>query len=277
MKRLHFSLKYRVCKTLDLAESNDPLSKGFDIFLLGLIFLNVVAVALETVDSLYEKYQGLFQAFEGFSIAFFTVEYILRIWSCTVKTAYRHPLWGRLRYMITPLALVDLLAILPFYLPLLSPQFRVGRSLRLLRLFRVLKLNRYTDSLKILGRVLRLKQEELLLSLFVLSILLAVASSMIYFAEHEAQPEAFSSIPEAMWWGTITLTTVGYGDVYPVTLVGRILGAVLAILGIGLFALPAGILASGFSEELQARKEKKRQDSTQICPHCGQPINHHEE
>ncbi len=274
MKRLHFSLKYRVCKTLDLAESNDPLSKAFDILLLGLIFLNVIAVALETVDSLYNQYQSWFKIFEGVSVLFFTVEYILRIWSCTVKTAYRHPIWGRLKYMITPLALVDLLAILPFYLPLVAPQLRVGRSLRLLRLFRVLKLNRYTDSLKILGRVLRLKQEEILLSLFVLSILLAVASSIIYYAEHEAQPEAFSSIPEAMWWGTITLTTVGYGDVYPVTLLGRILGGMLAILGIGLFALPAGILASGFSEELQARKAKKRQDSTQICPHCGKTINH---
>lgn len=273
MKKLHFSLKYRVCKTLDLGESNDSLSKAFDIFLLGLIFLNVVAVALETVDSLYENYRFLFQAFEGFSVLFFTVEYILRIWSCTVKLHYRHPIWGRVRYIITPLALIDLLAILPFFLPLLSPQLRIGRSLRLLRLFRVLKLNRYTDSLRILGRVLRLKQEELLLSLFVLAVLLAVASTMIYFAEHDAQPEAFSSIPEAMWWGTITLTTVGYGDVYPVTLVGRILGATLAILGIGLFALPAGILASGFSEELQARKAKKRQTQPQICPHCGEIIN----
>lgn len=272
MKTPYFSLKYRVCKTLDLAEANDPLSRVFDIFLLGLIFLNIVAVALETVDSLYEQYRSWFQSFEIFSILFFTVEYILRIWSCTVKTAYQHPIWGRLRYMITPLALVDLLAILPFYLPLLAPQMRVGRSLRLLRLFRVLKLHRYTDSLRILGRVLRFKQEEIFLSLFVLSILLAVASSIIYFAEHEAQPEAFSSIPEAMWWGTITLTTVGYGDVYPVTLLGRILGAILAILGIGLFALPAGILASGFSEELEARKAKKQERKTQICPHCGKPI-----
>jgi voltage-gated potassium channel len=174
--------------------------------------------------------------------------------------------------MLTPLALIDLLAIIPFYLPLLSPQMRVGRALRLFRLFRVLKLNRYTDSLTIVVQVLRLKQEELILSLFVLSILLAIASSLIYFAEHQAQPDAFSSIPEAMWWGTITLTTVGYGDVYPVTLIGRILGAILAILGIGLFALPAGILASGFAEELQVRKSRQQPEQTRICPHCGEII-----
>ncbi len=273
MKRSRFSIKYQVCRCLDLAESEDLASKVFDFFLLGLIFLNLVAVALETVDSLYEEYRLWFQLFEIFSIAVFTVEYILRVWSCTVKQPYQHPVWGRLKFMTTPLAVIDLLAILPFYLPFLSPQLRMGRSLRLLRLFRVLKLNRYTDSLKILVRVLRLKKEELLLSLFVLLILLAIASSLIYFVEHEAQPEVFSSIPEAMWWGTITLTTVGYGDVYPITLVGRLLGGILAILGIGLFALPAGILASGFSEELQARKEKKQERKVTVCPHCGRSIN----
>ncbi|MDR9402114.1 MAG: ion transporter [Halothece sp. Uz-M2-17] len=272
MRNARSSVKYRVYTFLDLAEPEDLASKCFDIFLLGLIFLNLIAVALETVDSLYEQYQFWFQTFDTFSVAVFTVEYVLRVWSCTVKEPYHHPLWGRLRFMVTPLALIDLLAIIPFYLPLLSPQMRIGRALRLFRLFRVLKLNRYTDSLSILVRVLRLKQEELILSLFVLSVLLAIASSLIYFAEHNAQPEAFSSIPEAMWWGTITLTTVGYGDVYPITLIGRILGAILAILGIGLFALPAGILASGFSEELQARKAKKQEYNTTVCPHCGEII-----
>lgn len=272
MKNSRSPLKYRVDKFLDLAEPEDAVGKYFDIFLLGLIFLNLIAVALETVDSLFEQYFFWFRAFDIFSVAVFTVEYILRVWSCTVKESYRHPLWGRLRFMITPLALIDLLAIIPFYLPLLSPQMRVGRALRLFRLFRVLKLNRYTDSLTIVVQVLRLKQEELILSLFVLSILLAIASSLIYFAEHQAQPDAFSSIPEAMWWGTITLTTVGYGDVYPVTLIGRILGAILAILGIGLFALPAGILASGFAEELQVRKSRQQPEQTRICPHCGEII-----
>jgi len=272
MKNSRSLLKYRVDKFLGLADPEDAVGKYFDIFLLGLIFLNLIAVALETVDSIFEQYFFWFRAFDTFSVAVFTVEYILRVWSCTVKEPYRHPFWGRLRFMLTPLALIDLLAIIPFYLPLLSPQMRVGRALRLFRLFRVLKLNRYTDSLTILVQVLRLKQEELILSLFVLSILLAIASSLIYFAEHQAQPDAFSSIPEAMWWGTITLTTVGYGDVYPVTLIGRILGAILAILGIGLFALPAGILASGFAEELQVRKSQKQLEQTRICPHCGEII-----
>ncbi len=270
------SWKYRIYKILEFAEPEDQLSKYFDIFILGLIFLNIMVLALETVDSLFQTYELWFRVFEYFSGIVFTIEYVLRVWSCTVSKPYRHPFWGRVRFMVTPLAIIDLLAILPLFLPLLNSKWQVGRALRLFRLFRVLKLNRYTDSLMILVRVLRSRQEELLLSFFVLSILLAVSSTLIYFAEKDAQPEVFSSIPEAVWWGTITLTTVGYGDVYPVTVIGRIFGGVLAVLGIGIFALPAGILASGFSEELEARKARKRAKASsqpQICPHCGKQIH----
>lgn len=277
MTTQRFSLKYRIYEILEFAEPHDRSSKYFDIFILGLIFLNLVAVALETVDSLFEQYTFWFHAFDTFSVAIFTIEYILRVWTCTIRQPFRHPVWGRMKFMVTPLALIDLLAIIPFYLPLLAPELRIGRSLRLFRLFRVLKLNRYTNSLTMLLRVFRSKQQELLLSFFVLSILLAISSTLIYFAEKDAQPETFSSIPEAMWWGTITLTTVGYGDAYPVTVVGRILGGILAVLGIGIFALPAGFLASGFSEQLEAAKARKKQSrqsqQPQFCPHCGERIS----
>ncbi|NMG58964.1 ion transporter [Geitlerinema sp. P-1104] len=278
------SLKFRVAKILDLAEPDDTLSKFLDLFVLGLILLNTIAVALETVDPLFQQYFLEFRRFEQFTVSVFSIEYLLRLWSCTVIPKYRHPVWGRLKFMITPLAVIDLLAILPFflslYIPLFSPQFRMGRTVRLIRFFRVLKLHRYTDSLSILVRVYRIKKEELFLTFFVLIILLFISSTLIYFAEHTAQPEVFSSIPAAIWWGTITLTTVGYGDVYPITVLGRILGGSLAVLGIGLFALPAGILASGFAEELAVRKAQKRGRDVIICPHCGQDINsppHYEE
>lgn len=277
------TLKFRVAKILDLAEPDDILGKCLDLFILGLILLNTIAVALETVDSIFNQYFAEFRKFEQFSVFVFSIEYCLRLWSCTVIPKYRHPIWGRLKFMLTPLALIDLLAILPFflslYLPLFFPQFRMGRTVRLFRIFRVFKLNRYTESLSVLVRVFRLKKEELFLTFFVLTILLFISSTLIYFVENPAQPEVFSSIPAAIWWGTITLTTVGYGDVYPVTLLGRLLGGTLAVLGIGLFALPAGILASGFSEELAARQAKKRGRDVIICPHCGQDINsppHHE-
>ncbi len=228
----------------------------------------MTAVILETVQSLYREYAFAFTTFEAASVGVFTVEYILRLWSCTTEERFRRPVAGRLRFAATPLAVVDLLAILPFYLPMFLPlDLRFIRAIRLFRLFRLFKLGRYSESLRLLGVVLRARKEELLMTVFTLSILLIVSSSLMYFVENEAQPQVFSSIPEAMWWGIVTLTTVGYGDVYPVTPLGKFLGAVIALLGIGMFALPAGILGSGFIEEIQRKRERRR-----ICPYCGREI-----
>jgi voltage-gated potassium channel len=161
------------------------------------------------------------------------------------------------------MALVDLASILPSLLPGGVLDLRFVRAVRLLRLSRSMKIARYSQSMQTLGRVLRAKRHELAVTAFAGAILLISAASGMYFVEHEAQPNAFSSIPAALWWGVVTLTTVGYGDVYPVTLLGRCLASVIAILGIGLFALPAGILAGGFAEELH------RNDRVATCPNCG--------
>lgn len=199
----------------------------------------------------------------------FTIEYILRIWSCTVNASFKNLILGRIRFALTPLMIVDLLAILPFYLPMIiSLDLRFLRVLRLIRIFRMFKLTRYSESLKMFGRVLKAKKEELLITGFMILILLIVSSSLMYFVESEVQPQTFSSIPNAMWWGVATLTTVGYGDVYPITPAGKFLGAIIALLGIGMFALPAGLLASGFVEEIQKKRSKPI-----ICPHCGKNIN----
>jgi voltage-gated potassium channel len=257
-------LKARV---FGILEPGDEDSKYFDPFIMGLIMLNVVAVVLETVDWLYTSYAPIFNAFDLFSVAVFTVEYLLRVWSCTIDPRFNDPVRGRLRFLVTPLALVDLMAVLPFYLPLLFPDMRFMRAMRLFRLFRVLKLARYSESLQTFVDVLRLKKEELMVMFFAIMILLIISSSLVYDAEHEAQPEAFASIPAAMWWGIVTLATVGYGDVYPVTPWGRLIGSVVVILGIGLFALPTGVLASGFAEVLARRKEKEKMQKMR-CPHC---------
>jgi voltage-gated potassium channel len=170
--------------------------------------------------------------------------------------------------------IIDLIAILPFYLPLLLPfDLRVIRAFRLFRLLRVLKLSRYSESMRVLGNVILSKKEELFICIFTGLVLLIVSSSVMYFIESEAQPEKFSNIPEAMWWGVATLTTVGYGDIYPVTPLGRIIGAMVSILGIGMFALPAGILASGFAEEIRRTHERDERDI--VCPHCGMEIEKH--
>ena len=163
------------------------------------------------------------------------------------------------------MALVDLLAVLPFYLPLLLPfDLRVLRILRLFRIFRLAKIGRYSESMKVLTKVMQNKREELLISLSTTAIMLVLISSLMYYVERDIQPEAFSSIPATMWWGIATMTTVGYGDVYPLTAVGRILGATVCLLGIGVFALPAGIIASGLSDAMRRRGKTRH-----VCPHCG--------
>jgi voltage-gated potassium channel len=172
----------------------------------------------------------------------------------------------RLHFMMRPLALVDLMAIAPFLATMGTADMRVLRALRLLRLVRLLKLGRYLAALTVLQRVVYAKRAELVMSSALTSVLLIVASSIMYFAECEAQPDKFSSIPASMWWAVSTLTTVGYGDVYPVTVLGRVAGGILALLGIGLFALPTAILGSGLVEAVQRARPLPG------CPHCGKPL-----
>jgi voltage-gated potassium channel len=260
-------LKQRTYEIVEPARPADAASRIFDLFIEALIVLNVFAVMLETVGSFAARYGRALHGFEVFSIMVFTVEYVLRLWSCTVDPRYSHPVKGRLALARTPMLLIDLLAILPFFLPMVLPlDLRVARTLRLFRLLRLAKLARYSRALRTLGRVLYAKKEDLLVSAFVLVVLMIVVASMMYYFEHEAQPHQFSSIPATMWWAVITLTTVGYGDMYPVTVAGRILGAIIAVLGVGMVALPAGLLASGFAEEL------RQQHAPMVCPHCGKPI-----
>lgn len=240
-------------------------TKLFVTFITALIVFNVIAVILETVNSISSKYHAFFYFFDVFSVALFTIEYILRLWSCTSNVKFKDSMSGRIRFAMTPLALVDLIAVLPFYLPIVLPlDLRFLRILRVFRLMRFFKLVRYSKSLKTFGNVLNQKREELIIALFILVVLLIFTSSLLYAVEHSAQPEVFSSIPSSMWWGVATLTTIGYGDIYPVTPLGKFFGSIVAILGIGVFALPAGIMASGFSHETQKAKK--------VCPHCGRVV-----
>ncbi len=261
--------KKRISDILNNTTIENLPNKIFHVFIITLIFFNVLAVILETVEDFSSRYQVFFSTFEVFSIGVFTIEYLLRLWTCTIEDGFRSPIKGRIRFALTPLAILDVIAVFPFYLPMIMPlDLRFTRALRLFRLFRLLKMGRYLRSMRVLGNVLKEKKEELFITIFALLILLVIASSIMYFVEHRAQPKAFSSIPAAMWWGVSTLTTVGYGDVYPVTPIGKFFGAVIAVFGIGVFAIPAGILASGFAEEIHKVRAKQK-----ICPHCGNAID----
>jgi voltage-gated potassium channel len=262
-------IKSYIYELLDASIIETRLERNLNIFLMGLIFLNVLAVILETEESLFLRYKNYFHWFEVISVAIFSLEYLLRLWSWTENEKYKQPFWGRVKYTFTPMALIDLLAILPFYLPMFIPiDLRFLRALRLFRIFRLLKVSRYVKSLRTIKNVFIEKKEQLLITVFSVLILLVFSSSLMYFVEREAQPDKFTSIPAAMWWGMATLTTIGYGDMYPITTLGKFFGGFIAFLGIGLFALPAGILASGFAGEIQKKNQKEIN-----CPHCGQSID----
>lgn len=250
----HQSLRQRTHSFLEMGSFAGRGAAFFEGFMIALILLNVVAVALETVDSLWQVYAPWFQLFDFISIAIFTVEYLARVWAAAEREATPGDgvVGRRLRYMCSPLALIDLLAILPFYLQAFVP-FDL-RVLRIFRLLRLLKLVRYSPALSSLARVLYAERQALLASMVIMIGLEVFASTMMYALEHEAQPEVFGSIPEALWWALATFTTVGYGDAVPVTAAGKVMGGVVMILGFVFYAVPIGIIASGFSDEVHRRE-----------------------
>lgn len=247
------TLRARMFQVLEAPQDHDPLNRAVDIGLVLLIALNVGAVTLETVESIGKPYAGYFYAFEVFSVLVFTLEYGLRIWASAERALPQPttPARTRLRYIFSPLAVIDFVAIAPFYLAMF-----IGIDLRFMRVFRllrILKLTRHSAALSLVGSVLYAERRALTAAVIVMLVLLVFTSGLMYFAERAAQPEAFASIPHAMWWGVATLTTVGFGDVTPITPVGKVLGALVMLMGVGMFAMPAGILASGFAQEIKSR------------------------
>jgi len=239
----------------DLLETRHLRGWGFVVqtALFLLIFANIVAVVLETVEPLAKAYARFFEWFEIVSVALFLIEYLLRLYACTAspREQFHHPVMGRLRFALTPMAIVDLVAILPLFF-LLVVGLDLG-SLRLVRILRVFKLMRYSPAMSMLGRVVYYERKGLFGAFVILLILLVLSSTVVYYFEREGQPKTFGSIPDAMWWAMAALTTVGYGDVTPMTTAGRIIAGFVAILGIGAIALPTGIIASAFIEEHKRR------------------------
>ena len=263
-------IRNRIYHILESHRKGDHLSQVFDLFLIVLILLNTVAVMASTVESLHRQWHPQLYAFEIFSVVVFTLEYVARVWSATSapqtvsyrQAPYRKSWQQRLRYMFTPMALVDLAAIVPFYLSMFIA-FDL-RILRLLRLTRLIKLGRYSRSVNLLYTVIRKELRVLAAAVSVLVIVMVLAATGMYYIEQRAQPEAFGSIPAALWWAINTLTTVGYGDVTPITPLGKIFSGAITILGVGIFALPAGILASRLSEQLRLRRDTFRKHVMEV-------------
>jgi len=250
--------KRKSCKTKvhEILYSNRAVLK----FIYGLIILNIIALVLESFEIIRNQYGSLLLAFEVFSVFIFTLEYVGRIYVANINKPSRR------KFIFSFYGIVDLLAIIPFYLPFIfNFDLRVLRILRLFRFIRVFKLGRFNDSFKTIKDVLVSTKNDLLMTVFIAFVLLLISSTLMYYVESDVQPEKFKSILHAFWWAIATLTTVGYGDVYPVTGAGKILSSIIALIGIGFIALPTGILSSAFIERI--KKEEKRK-----CQHCGKFI-----
>ncbi len=248
------TLRHRFYEILEARHSDDLLSVLFDVFIIVLIIANTVAFIAESVEEINVRLGPAFELFNIISVVIFTIEYLVRLWVAVESTPLRHlsPARARLHFATRPLLIIDLLAILPFYLgSFFGADLRV---LRILRLLRFLKLARYSPALDTLGRVITNESRALVGALMVMLSLLIFASSIIYFLERDIQPEYFGSIPRAAWWAVSTLTTVGYGDVVPLSGAGKVFAGVMMIVGLGMFALPIGIIATGFAQEINRRE-----------------------
>ena len=275
MRNFYENAKKRTFEIIEKSQKGDILSTIFDYFIVILISLNVVSVFIETFDlSVYLN--NFLRKFEIFSIIIFTIEYILRLWTSTLLYPDKNSFVARIKYIFSLMAIIDLLSILPFYLPFFfNVDLRVLRALRLFRLLRILKVNRYTHAMQKVLFVIKNKSTELISSIFVIFILMLISSVLMYSVESPVQPEVFKNGFSGLWWAVATFTTVGYGDIYPITSVGRLLSAIIALLGIGLVAVPTGIITSGFMEASSNEDDddNSQQDEKHFCPYCGKNLD----
>lgn len=262
------SVRKTIHEWLDPARSATRISRAVDVVITTLILLSVIAVTIQTLPSLSTSQAQVLEAFQNLCVGVFSVEYVLRVWSAVEDQNFATKGLPRLRYSLTPLALVDLIAILPAWASWLGFGPTDATMLVLFRILRLAKLARYSSSMRLIGRVFAARRGELMASIGIMLGLLVLSSGLLYFAETRAQPEAFGSIPQSMWWAIATLTTVGYGDVTPITPLGRLFAAAVACFGIGLFALPTGVLGAAFVEET-------KRDVSKTCPNCGHALGSH--
>ena len=233
----------------------------------ALILANVAALFIESYD-IPPGWALFLEYFELGSIIFFTIEYLLRIWVADIGSkSAAESIKKRAGFIFSFYGIIDLLAILPFFIPLIfKVDLRSIRILRLFRLLRIFKMGRYSKSMKLISDVLKETRSELLVTIFICFILLIFSSTLMYYIETETQPNKFQNAGDSLWWAVATLTTVGYGDIYPVSPLGKLLGAAIALIGIGFVALPTGIISSSFISKLNERRNQRSKSCT--CPNC---------
>lgn len=264
-------MKVKIYNLVEKGAHGSRINLIFDYFILILIILNVVAIAIETLSGVSVEIRQFLRMFEIFSIIIFTVEFLLRIYVSDITHPSNNKFYSVLKFIFSPSGLIDLLAILPFYIPfIIRNDLRFLRILRLIRFFRIFKISRYNTTLRLIWGVIKEKKAELQMTFFVAFLMLLVSAFLMYHVENSVQPEKFTNIFCSLWWAVATLTTVGYGDIAPITALGKVISSIVAIMGIGLVALPTGIISAGFIEKVGKSKSDKER---QVCPHCGKVIN----
>ena len=265
-------IKKTIFDIIQPAKRGNLASKLFDVFIMLLVFASIASVFILTFDVSARVIKYLYYI-EQVALTVFSIEYLLRIWTADMLYPQLSPWRARGKYVLSGMAIIDLVSILPFYIPMFfTIDVEVIRALLLMLLLRLFKLSRYTDAVSAIWSVFRNKIQEMLVSVVFVVMILIVASLLIYYAEHDAQPDKFANAFSGVWWAVATLTTVGYGDIYPVTGAGRLLGGIIALTGIGLVAVPTGIISAGFVELLEKKRGDKPDEKPNYCPHCGKKL-----
>ena len=281
----------RIFTIIQVGNLSDFPSRAYDISLVIAVAVNIFIAIFDTFEQA-APYEGIIWAVECVTVVFFAIDYILRIWTADYLYENMSPGKARLKFIFSWAGLVDLLSCLPFLVSSGGGALRMFRIIRILRVFRI---HHYADPLRVIGDVIKKKQGQLLSSIFIVFILMIASSLMMYNLEHEAQPEAFANAFSGFWWAANTLLTVGYGDIVPVTLAGKICGTLLTFLGVGIVAIPTGILSAGFMEQVSIVREKavvegvirdtafaeeevlaeideKEKEEYSYCPYCGKRL-----
>jgi voltage-gated potassium channel len=256
------SRKQRFFQILEGTKLGDKRAAFYESFITGLVLISILTIFLETYENLVARFAGIFALLNLIITLVFTFDYFVRVWTADLKYPKLSASKARRKYIFSPFGIIDALATFPPYLSAFTGvNLAIFRLLRLARLLRLSKLDKINQAIALFKGVFNRKKTELMMTFGVVIILVFLAGLLMYYAEHEAQPDKFANAGNGMWWAVITLTTIGYGDLYPITPIGRMLGSCIALLGIGVIALPTGILSGGLMEELNARKEEKEKAS----------------
>ncbi len=253
--RIWLQRRKRLFEIVEVGAADDWISRGYDLLSTLILVVNLTVTVMNTFDAMSLRYGAMLKGIESFTVAFFAVDYVLRLLSCRFLRPAERELKSLLLYMVSFTGVVDLLSFLPYYLPFFFPDGAVAfRMFRVIRIFRLFRINAYYDSLNVITEVLTSKKQQLLSSVFILLVLMLGSSLCMYSLEHEAQPEVFRNAFSGIWWSVSTLLTVGYGDIYPVTTLGKLFGTIIAFLGVGMVAIPTGIISAGFVDQYSRLK-----------------------